>query len=112
MGAHVYRYQTYPDAGGQCPTYKKDAQLHGITEQEYSLIESETKKKNIIKNMKTGETEKFTLTHGSGWHLDIDMSAGEEIEFLIEFNWQRRGITKDWALTAWGEKGEVSIRHS
>ena len=25
VGAHVYRYQTYPDAGGQCPAYPKDA---------------------------------------------------------------------------------------
>ena len=57
--------------------------------------------------MKTGETEKFDLTHGVGWHLDIEMNAGEEIEFLVELNWNIRGITKDWSLTAWGEDGGV-----
>lgn len=57
--------------------------------------------------MKTGETENFDLTHGVGWHLDIEMNAGEEIEFLVELNWNQRGITKDWSLTAWGEDGGV-----
>ena len=57
--------------------------------------------------MKTGETKKFDLTHGVGWHLDIEMNAGEEIEFLVELNWNLRGITKDWSLTAWGEDGGV-----
>ena len=62
--------------------------------------------------MKTGVREKFSLTHGVGWLLDIDMQAGEEIEIMVEFNWIISGITKDWALTAWGEEGEVSVRHS
>ena len=76
--------------------------MHGASSYVQSLVKSETKKKNVIKNMKSGETEKFDLTHGVGWHLDIEMNAGEEIEFLVELNWNVRGITKDWSLTAWG----------
>ena len=47
----------------------------------------QSKKQNYIRNVKTGEKEKFSLTHGVGWLLDIDMKAGEEIEILVEFNW-------------------------
>ena len=51
------------------------------------MITSQSKKQNYIRNVKTGEKEKFSLTHGVGWLLDIDMKAGEEIEILVEFNW-------------------------
>ena len=40
------------------------------------------------------------------------MQADEEIEIMIELNFNRKGVTKDWSVTVWGEKGEVSVRHS
>ena len=30
----------------------------------------------------------------------------------MELNFSRRGITKDWSVTAWGTKGPVQVRHS
>lgn len=39
------------------------------------------------------------------------MKAGEKVEILVEFNFWRRGVTKDWSVTAWGEKGEVKVWH-
>ena len=66
---------------------------------------------NVIVNVRDQRTR--TFTNGDSWLPGIDMSAGEEIEITLEFNWQRSGITKDWSLTAWGtDGGEVTVRHS
>lgn len=40
------------------------------------------------------------------------MEAGEEIDIVLELNWARTGVTKDWSLVTWGEKGKVAIQHS
>jgi len=40
------------------------------------------------------------------------MEAGEELEILVEFNWNRTGITKDWSVSVWGEEGAVFVIHS
>ena len=42
----------------------------------------------------------------------MEFEAGEEIEIFVEFNFERRGITKDWSVTAWGTDGRVEVRHS
>ena len=33
------------------------------------------------------------------------------VEIEVEFNWDRTGINKDWSVTAWGDKGGVSVNH-
>ena len=40
------------------------------------------------------------------------MEAGEELEVLVEFNWNKIGVTKDWSVTVWGEVGEVLVIHN
>ena len=40
------------------------------------------------------------------------LKRGETVEFEVELNWNRSGITKDWSVTAWGESGPVSVKHS
>ena len=49
---------------------------------------------------------------GDGWLPFLAFEAGEEIEILVEFNFNKKGITRDWSVTAWGEEGEVEVRHS
>ena len=62
-------------------------------------------------NVRDGKEKKFT--NGAKWLRSIELGAGEEIEILVEFNWWRTGVTKDWSVTAWGESGaEVTVRHS
>ena len=29
----------------------------------------------------------------------------------MEFDWQRECITPDWSVTAWAEKGQVTVKH-
>ena len=52
------------------------------------------------------------FSSGDGWLPSLEFDAGEEIEVVVEFNFNRRGVTKDWSLTAWGEDGKVEVRHS
>ena len=52
------------------------------------------------------------FSNGDGWLPSLEFDAGEEIEIVAEFNFNRRGVTKDWSVTAWGEKGKVEVRHS
>ena len=42
----------------------------------------------------------------------MSVEAGESFEVEVEFNWEREGITKDWTLTVWGEKGAVTVEHT
>ena len=77
-----------------------------------STVEEENANVNVLKNLRDNKTKTFSITHGVGWLRDIEFDAGEEIEILVEYNWNRRGITKDWSVTAWGDTGEVTVRHS
>ena len=38
--------------------------------------------------------------------------SGESKHYILEFDWARKDITKDWSITAWAEKGGVSIKYS
>ena len=38
--------------------------------------------------------------------------AGEIKHYILEFDWSRKDITRDWSITAWAEKGGVSITYS
>ena len=70
----------------------------------------ENARAHAILNTKTNQMESFT--NGAGWLDVIQLNGGEEIEIIVEFNWDRKGITKDWSVTAWGELGEVTVKHS
>ena len=58
------------------------------------------------------DNDKKEFTNGAGWLEVMDLKAGEEVEIIVEFNWTRKGVTKDWSLTAWGEDGDLNVRHS
>ena len=42
----------------------------------------------------------------------IRMKANTPKKIMIEFDWARECVTPDWSLVAWGEFGEVSVKHS
>lgn len=42
----------------------------------------------------------------------IIFEAGDSKTFILEFDWAREGITPDWSVTAYAEKGSVSVSHS
>ena len=74
------------------------------------LVLEENFTKHVISETKTGHERAFTS--GAGWLPSLDLEAGEEIEIRMELNFERRGITKDWSVTAWGTKGPVQVRHA
>ena len=41
----------------------------------------------------------------------ILFEIGETKTFILEFDWAREGITPDWSVTAYAEKGGVSVSH-
>jgi hypothetical protein len=40
------------------------------------------------------------------------MKAGSSRTIEMLFDWTRENVTKDWSLTAWGEKGNVSVTNN
>ena len=42
----------------------------------------------------------------------VTLKAGETTTIVIELDFERENITKDWSLTAWAAKGAVEVRHS
>jgi len=111
IGAHTYRYYTYADGEGSCPVRSNDSQLDNVEYEVIDRIFDDKATKNVIVREKDGE--KNTFEDGDEWLSAIVFEAGEEIEITVEFNWDRLGITKDWAVTAWGvEGGDISVRHS
>ena len=77
-----------------------------------SMVIGENANVNVLKIGELNKIRTFTMTHGVGWLRDIEIDADEEMEVSVEYNFDRRGITKDWALTVWGDKGEITVRHS
>ena len=52
-----------------------------------------------------------------GWFygsMELDpyqIKAGESVEIITEWNWNKPNTPKDWSVTAWGDKGPLSITH-
>ena len=110
VGAHTYTFYTYPDAFGECPVGNNDRQLEDAEWDVINLVEYDNSSTNYIGNRRDNTSKSFT--NGAGWLETIEIEAGEEVEIVVEFNWARTGVTKDWSVTAWGEIGEVEVRHS
>jgi hypothetical protein len=110
VGAHTYTYYTYPDAVGQCPVNTQDAQITSAEFRVKNEVSYDNSVKHVIRNSRDDTQTEFD--HGSGWLDVIEFRQNEEIAMFVEFNWNKRGITKDWSLTAWGtEGGKVTVRH-
>ena len=39
----------------------------------------------------------------------IELGPGVEQEYILELDLNKAGMTKDWALTAWGENGPLEV---
>ena len=56
--------------------------------------------------------EKFGWDEGTIWIPKQFINGGESIEIIIEFNWNKPEVTKDWSVTAWGETSDVRVTHN
>ena len=52
------------------------------------------------------------FAEGSNQMKPESFKAGEMKHYILEFDWGRKDITRDWSITAWAEKGGVSIKYS
>jgi hypothetical protein len=51
----------------------------------------------------------FTFWNDARWMDPIEFKADEEMVFYVELDLGRKGLSPDWAVTAWGESSAVSI---
>ena len=49
---------------------------------------------------------------GDIWLPKMFLLAGESVEIEVELNLERKGVSKDWSVTAWGEQGGVTVTHN
>lgn len=40
---------------------------------------------------------------GDIWLPKMFLLAGESVEIEVELNLERKGVSRDWSVTAWGE---------
>ena len=49
------------------------------------------------------------ITGNHRWLNEWTFGIDEEIEYWLEFDLDRPGLTNDWSFTAWGENGSVQV---
>ena len=59
-----------------------------------------------------GDRNIALFKEGTTQLLPIDFKPGETKKFIVEWDWARENITPDWSLTAWAEKGDVTVKHA
>ena len=57
-----------------------------------------------------GTKTAYGLHDGVRWEDDLlILEPGQSASYTIEMNLEKPYMSKDWALTAWGENGKVSV---
>ena len=51
----------------------------------------------------------YTFWNDSRWMDAIEFDVDEVKTYEIELDLDRKGLSKDWSVTAWGESGEVQV---
>ena len=59
--------------------------------------------------MPKGGERASSFYSGERWLEPIDLLPGQVQDYIVELNFQAKGITKDWSVGAWGEFGEVEV---
>ena len=59
--------------------------------------------------MPKGGERASSFYSGERWIEPIDLLPGQVQDYIVELNFEARGITKDWSVGAWGEFGEVEV---
>ena len=60
--------------------------------------------------VRLGDSTALGFHDGPRWlNNAFTLGPGESSTFLIEMNLQKDNMSKDWALTAWGENGPLTV---
>ena len=60
--------------------------------------------------VRLGDNTALGFHDGPRWLSNtFTLAPGESSTFLIEMNLQKDNMSKDWALTAWGENGPLTV---
>ena len=105
VGAHTYKYYSYAD-GEDCPSHTGDYLLSQLGKTK----SDNDKRKNMIFDNKRRTARSWEA--GDIWLPKMFLLAGESVEIEVELNLERKGVSKDWSVTAWGEQGGVTVTHN
>ena len=59
-----------------------------------------------------GDFTVYTFREGARQMNAIEFEANEPKSFIVELDWSRENVTKDWSVTAWARGGEIVVSHS
>ena len=58
-----------------------------------------------------GDFTVYTFREGARQMNGIEFVANEPKSFIVEFDWARENVTKDWSVSAWAASGEIEVSH-
>ena len=59
--------------------------------------------------LRDGTFTAASFRNGERWITEYVLKPGASTSFTIELDLNKKGMTKDWSFTAWGENGEVEV---
>ena len=63
--------------------------------------------------VRIGDTTALGFHDGPRWLTNLfTLAPGDSADSIIELNLQKDNMSKDWALTAWGENGPLTVEVS
>ena len=51
-----------------------------------------------------------SFRNGERWMPVITLGPGDSATYIIELDLNKKGMTKDWSITAWGENGPLEVK--
>lgn len=61
---------------------------------------------------RVGEFNIDMFMEGSKQMRPQSFKAGLPIYYILEFDWARDSITRDWSITVWAEDGNINVKHN
>ena len=91
VGLHTWRQRTYGStSSSSSPCYQRNGNQHSFA--------------------RVGASRAYGLHDGVRWEDEIYvLEPGQSATYTIEMNLAKPYMSRDWAFTAWGENGEVSV---
>ena len=73
---------------------------------------TECRKENKIHSIYRDGDFRVAMFKDGAYQIDpISFKAGQTINFIVEWDWERENVTPDWSITAWAEQGTVKVTH-
>jgi hypothetical protein len=89
VGGHTYRSRSFPQTDECASAFYYVDRYHSVYENDAPSV--------------------YPWASGERWIPARTFDSNEVVDYTIEIDFDREHAPKDWAFTAWGENGEISI---